>query len=174
MAVGSRPEPAVPAGSEPSPTVLANRAGNVVSGAAPTDVPPLAESRAAPVGIRAPSTDEVEMVMVAFVDAFDNGKLEAITALFAEDAQTNAQRGRAAIRRDFDELFRRSDRRRMQYARVSWQRLGEQANARAEGAVRISWSDGREVEQRFAMDMELVRRDGRVVITRLSRPPGAP
>jgi hypothetical protein len=40
--------------------------------------------------------------------------------------------------------------------------------------VRIGWRDGREVEQRHAVDMELARRDGRVVITRLSQQPSAP
>jgi hypothetical protein len=37
--------------------------------------------------------------------------------------------------------------------------------------VKIGWRDGREVEQRLAVDMELVRRDGRVVIAKLSQQP---
>jgi hypothetical protein len=36
---------------------------------------------------------------------------------------------------------------------------------------KIAWADGREVEQRVAMQMELVRRGGRVVIARLSFQP---
>ena len=56
----------------------------------------------------------------------------------------------------------------MQLTRINWKRAGERAYAKGEIAVRIDWRDGREVEQRIAVDMELARRDGRVVITRLS------
>jgi hypothetical protein len=57
----------------------------------------------------------------------------------------------------------------MQLTRVNWKRVGDRAVAKGEITVRIGWRDGREVEQRLAVDMELVRRDGRVVIARLSQ-----
>ena len=49
--------------------------------------------------------------------------------------------------------------------------VGDRTIAKGEITVRIGWRDGREVEQRLALDMELVRRDGRVVIARLSQQP---
>ena len=87
--------------------------------------------------------------------------------------QAGERRGRAAIRLEYDDLFRRSDWRRMQLTRVSWRSAGDAAQARAEAAVRIGWRDGGEVEQRIALDVELARRGGRVVITRMSQQ-GAP
>lgn len=121
-----------------------------------------------------PNTDEIEALFVTFVDSYDRGRLDAIAALFDDDARTDERHGRAEIRRDYDEVFRRSDWRRMRLTRVSWKHLGEVTHARAEAAIRMGWRDGREIEERLAMDIELVRRDGRVVITRLSQRAGAP
>ena len=123
---------------------------------------------------RGPNTDEIEALFVTFVDSYDRGRLDAIAALFDDDARTDERHGRAEIRRDYDEVFRRSDWRRMRLTRVSWKHLGEVTHARAEAAIRMGWRDGREVEERLAMDIELARRDGRVVITRLSQRAGAP
>lgn len=122
----------------------------------------------------APKADEIEAQFVAFVDAYNRGRLDAMAALFDDDAQTNQRQGRAAIRRDYDELFRRSDWRRMNVARMSWKLSGDVAQVTAEGAVRIAWRDGREAEERLALDMDLARRDGRVVIIRLAQRVGAP
>ena len=116
---------------------------------------------------RAPGTDEIEALFVRFVDAYDRGRSEALTTLFDADAQAHQQQGRAAIQREYDELFRRSQWRRMQLNRVDWRTQGETVYARAEATIRIGWRDGREVEQRLSIDMDLARRDGRIVITRL-------
>ena len=121
-----------------------------------------------------PTTAELEAFFNAFVEAYDQGRLEAFLALFDEDAETNLYHGRAAIRGEYRELFRRSEWRRMQLTRINWRRDGERAYARGEIAVRIGWRDGREVEQRVAVDIEVARRDGRVVITRLAHQPSAP
>ena len=59
----------------------------------------------------------------------------------------------------------------MQLTRVNWRRTADRAFAKGEITIRIGWRDGREVEQRLALDMEIVRRDGRVVIARLSQQP---
>jgi hypothetical protein len=92
-------------------------------------------------------------------------------ALFDENADTNLRRGRAAIRGEYDELFRLSEWRKMQLKGLNWQRVGDRAIGKGEIMVKIGWRDGREVEQRLAVDMELVRRDGRVVIAKLAHQP---
>ena len=89
--------------------------------------------------------------------------------LFDDDADTDVRHGRAAIRGEYDELFRLSQWRKMQLTRVNWKRVGDRTVAKGEITVRIGWRDGREVEQRLAVDMEFVRRDGRVMIARLSQ-----
>jgi len=114
---------------------------------------------------------EIDALSAAFVDAYDRGRLDTFAALFDNDAETNLYRGRAAIRNEYSELFRLSEWRRMQLKQIQWRRVGERAYAKGEIAVRIGWRDGREVEQHVAIDMEVARRDGRVVITRLAHQP---
>jgi ketosteroid isomerase-like protein len=145
-----------------------------VPDAPPVRVPAVPPPTVVPAPVQAPKVDEIEAQFVAFVDAFDNGRLDAMAALFDDDARTSQRQGRAAIRREYDDLFQRSDWRRMKVSRMSWKLAGEVAQVRAEGAVRIAWRDGREAEERLALDMDLARRDGRVVIIRLSQRAGAP
>jgi len=118
-----------------------------------------------------PATSEIEALFATFVETYERGRIDAFAALFDNDADANLRHGRAAIRGEYDELFRQSQWRRMQLTRVNWKRVGDRAVAKGEITIRIGWRDGREVEQRIAVDMELVRRDGRVVIARLSQQP---
>ena len=121
-----------------------------------------------------PASPEIEALFADFVDSYERGRLDAFAALFDVDADTNLRHGRAAIRNEYDELFRLSSWRRMQLTRINWRRAGDKAYAKGEIAVRIGWRDGREVEQRVDVEMELVRRDGRAVIARLSHQPKNP
>lgn len=118
-----------------------------------------------------PASTEIEALFATFVESYERGRADAFAALFDDDADANLRHGRTAIRGEYDELFRSSQWRKMQLTRVNWKRVGDRAIAKGEITVRIGWRDGREVEQRLAVDMELVRRDGRVVIARLSQQP---
>ena len=118
-----------------------------------------------------PASTEIETLFATFVEAYERGRIDAFAALFDDEADANLQHGRAAIRGEYDEIFRLSQWRKMQLTRVNWKRMGDRAVAKGEITVRIGWRDGREVEQRLSLDMELVRRDGRVVIARLSQQP---
>lgn len=164
IVAASVPVPAAvpPSAAAPAPVTVANRT---------EDAPAATVAAASPL---APANAEIETFFAALVDAYDRGRVDAYAALFDDDARSNERQGRAAIRRDYEELLRQSTWRRMQITRINWRRTGETARAKGEIAVRIGWRDGREVEQRHAVDMELARRDGRVVITRLSQQPSAP
>jgi hypothetical protein len=118
-----------------------------------------------------PAATEIESLFATFVESYERGRADAFAALFDDDADANLRHGRTAIRGEYDELFRLSQWRKMQLTRVNWKRVGVRMIAKGEIIVRIGWHDGREVEQRLALDMELVRRDGRVVIARLSQQP---
>jgi len=118
-----------------------------------------------------PATSEIEALFATFVENYERGRADAFAALFDDDADTDLRHGRAAIRGEYEELFRQSHWRRMQLTRVNWRRTGDRAFAKGEITVRIGWRDGREVEQRLALDVEIVRRDGRVVIAKLSQQP---
>jgi ketosteroid isomerase-like protein len=118
-----------------------------------------------------PATAEIEALFATFVEAYERGRADTFAALFGEDADADHRHGRAAIRGEYGELFRQSEWRKMQLTRVNWRQVGDRAFAKGEITVRIGWRDGREVEQRVALDMEIVRLDGRVVIARLSQQP---
>jgi hypothetical protein len=138
---------------------------------APTATPPAALAATEPAS---PTTAEIEALFATFVESYDRGRLDDFAALFDADAESNLRRGRAAIRGEYDELFRLSSWRKMQLTRINWKRAGERTYAKGEIAVRIGWRDGREVDQRIAVDMEMAHRDGRLVITRLSHQPRTP
>jgi hypothetical protein len=174
VAVAAPPVPAIVAASAPVPAPVPPSAAApapVTAASRVEDAPVAAVPAASPL---APANAEIETFFASLVDAYDRGRVDAYAALFDDDARSNERQGRAAIRRDYEDLLRQSSWRRMQITRINWRRTGETARAKGEIAVRIGWRDGREVEQRHAVDMELARRDGRVVITRLSQQPSAP
>jgi hypothetical protein len=142
-----------------------------VAAIAPTATPPAALAATEPTS---PTNAEIEALFATFVESYDRGRLDAFAALFDDDAESNLRRGRAAIRGEYDELFRLSSWRKMQLTRINWKRAGERTYAKGEIAVRIGWRDGREVDQRIAVDMEMAHRGGRLVITRLSHQPRTP
>lgn len=131
-----------------------------------------APSRSEPLLVQsplAPNSAEVEALIAAFISNFEGGRLDAFAALFDTDARTNEFRGRDAIRSDYGELFRRSGWRRMSVRRLKWHAEGERTAAVGEISVKIGWRDGREVEQRIGLEMDLMRQGGRTVIARLSQ-----
>lgn len=160
------PAPAPPLVAAVTPAKAAADGASAVLAAAPAAAPEPSP--------RAPSTAEIESLFAAFVDAYDHGRADAFASLFDADARANQQQGRAAIRGEVDDVFRRSEWRRMRLMRMNWRRVGDTAHAKGEIAIRVGLHDGREQEQRLAVDMELARRDGRLVITRLDHRPGTP
>jgi ketosteroid isomerase-like protein len=154
---------------EPAAEPASSGAPAVAAAAAQVVPPPVLFASPLPL-----SVTEIEALFAAFVETYERGRLDAFAALFDDDADTNLRHGRAAIRGEYDELFRLSDWRKMQLTRINWRRAGERAYAKGEIAVRIGWRDGREIEQHVAVDMELVRRDGRAVIARLAHQPKPP
>jgi len=76
--------------------------------------------------------------------------------------------GRSAIRGEYDELFRLSRWRRVTLTQFRWNAVGDHTEAKGDLTVKIGWRDGREVEERVGVSMDLVRQNGRAVIARLS------
>jgi hypothetical protein len=159
------PEANLPASRVPPPEAIAQAPVAVVAKASP--IVAIVTSAA----VLPPANPEIEALFATFVESYERGRVDAFAALFDDDADTDLRHGRAAIRVEYDELFRLSQWRKMHLTRVNWRRAGDRAFAKGEIIVRIGWRDGREDEQRLALDMELMRRDGRVVIARLSHQP---
>ncbi len=153
-----------PAPAPPIQTLAAANVAPAKTVAAPSRTEPSADSSS-----QAPSSAEVEDLVAAFISHYEGGRLDAFTALFDLDARTNEFSGRAAIRNGYDQLFRQSSWRRINLRQLQWRAVGERTEANGEIAVKIGWRDGREVEQRIVLDMELMRRGDQTVIARLSQ-----
>ncbi|MFO1316213.1 MAG: J domain-containing protein [Burkholderiales bacterium] len=155
----------------------------VATAEAPAVPPPAQDAEVVPVRLEtAPPPDagpqaltvaDLDALSAALADAYDRGRVDAFAALFADDARTNLHQGRAAIRGEYDELFRLSEWRQMRIRQLDWRRTGDRAHASGELEVRIGWRDGRVARQSVAVDVEVARRDGRALITRLAHEPGA-
>jgi len=122
-------------------------------------------------GTSAPATAEIEALFTALVDSYGKGRLDAFAALFDDDVTTNLRHGRAAIRSEYDALFRLSEWRRRPLKHIHRSRAGVRAIAKGEIAVKTGGREGREVEQRVAVNIELVRQDGRIVVDKVFHQP---
>lgn len=127
----------------------------------------VSEAPALPASRAGVNSKEIEALLATFISSYESGRLDTLAGLFDEDAQLNLRHGRAAIRSEYQELFERSAWRRMNLARLRPQSNGEHVQASGPATVTIEWLDGRESEQRLAVDMEFVHRDGRALIARL-------
>ena len=76
----------------------------------PPVAPPVRAEPIAPAAMppAPPATAEIEALFAAFVESYERGRADAFAALFDDDAETNLRQGRAAIRGEYDELFRLS------------------------------------------------------------------
>ena len=145
---------------------VVNPAGAIASGVAAAIPASTRVARSTP-----PGATEVEALVATFVSSYENGRLPMFADLFDDDAQTDLQRGRAAIRNEYDQLFRSTAWRRMSISQLRWQQVGDRTEGKGELTLKIGWVDGREEEQHVGVDMALVRHGGRTVIAKLSLQP---
>jgi hypothetical protein len=157
----------------PVQSVVAHQPASPTSAVVSTALPavPAAPERVVVVALPPPGAAEVETLIATFVSSYESGRLSVFGGLFHDDAQANQQRGRAAIVSEYDQLFRSTISRRMTISQMRWQAVGDRTEAKGELTVKTAWRDGREAEQRVAVDMEFVRQGGRAVISRLGLQP---
>jgi ketosteroid isomerase-like protein len=103
-------------------------------------------------------------VLQRFVVAYERGDLEALMALFDQDARIE-RGGRARIRSDYDALFRDSEMRSLRLRDLRWSGEGEVVRGEAAFVARVlrrGEADLREVAG--SIRVELVRRGNRLLI----------
>jgi hypothetical protein len=159
--------PSVPAVPPAPPDARSAEPAHASVPGAPAPIP----DRAAMAATSPPASADVESLIAAFVSSYEGGTIAVFANLFGDEAEANQQRGRIAIRGEYDQFFRATVWRRMNVARINWKPAGDRTVATGEMLVRIGWRDGREVEQRLGVDMELVQQGGRTVISKLSLQP---
>ncbi len=85
------------------------------------DVSVVAKAETPRIGTRITSA-ELSALLRKFTWDYQAGNLDQFMSLFAEDAQTNERSNREEIRRDYKELFRTTDLRRMKLNDIKWER----------------------------------------------------
>jgi hypothetical protein len=114
---------------------------------------------------------EIETLIATFVADYEAGDADALIESFDERATTPRQRGRAAIHAEYKTLFRSTLSRRLSLSALRWTHAGEGADARGIALAETRWADGRETRHRQAIEIAIVRREGRAVIVNLSQRP---
>jgi hypothetical protein len=77
--------------------------------------------------------------MATFISSYETGHLPMFANLFDDDAQADLQRGRAAIRSEYDQVFRSTLWRRMSISQLRWQSVGDRTEGRGELMSKIGW-----------------------------------
>ncbi|MFQ6023886.1 MAG: YybH family protein, partial [Acidiferrobacterales bacterium] len=114
------------------------------------------------------TTDALSGLLRKFVSDYESGNLDQFMSLFAEDAQTNQRRNRGEIRKDYDDLFQKTDLRRMKVKDVNWKLGGGAAHGWGRFEVKIRTKGQSEVKIYVGKLTFQVKKQGqRVSITRL-------
>ena len=170
--------PAQPPAAERSPAAAQAQAPAAHKHTAPAGTSaPQARSETSPSG-RAPAgkdsrtpvfpDERLNALVQRFIDTYEQGDLESLLALFAADARTNDQVGRRGIARDYQELFAATARRSFALRELRWQKRADVAAGQGVFDIEIApkWRP-RAVQVQGRLRMEVVRRDGRLLISKL-------
>ena len=86
---------------------------------------------------------ELEGLLSQFIQSYNTGDIDNLTAVFADDAHTNDQTSLAGIRKDHLDLFANTQSRRMTLSGIKWQKLADGANGtgKFEVVVKAKGSD---------------------------------
>ena len=114
------------------------------------------------------SMADLRSLVGRFVDAYNRGDLESFMALFDRDARANRLTGKPAIRKDYGQIFRTTERRNLVFSGIRWQTRRESAYGNGGFRLQVQsrdesgWKDyaGR-------IRFEVTRRNGGVLITGL-------
>jgi hypothetical protein len=70
------------------------------------------------------STRELQLLLGRFIAAYERGDLTGLMALFANQASAGGKRGKANIRREYENLFNNTGSRRISFNNMAWRRAG--------------------------------------------------
>jgi hypothetical protein len=108
---------------------------------------------------------ELKLLIERFIGAYERGDLEGFLGLFAEQAHTNAQGGKAAIRRDYGNLFYTTQSRHISLSSLRWHR--EPGLARGESYFLVKTQNRGErwfKEYSGSIRFEVEKRNGELLI----------
>ena len=107
-------------------------------------------------------------LLQTFISSYDAGNLDQLMSLFTEDAQTNARRSRAEIRKDYADLFRTTDLRAMKLRDINWKLSSGRAQGWGRFEVKVRQIGKQEVKIYVGqLKIDLQRRGPELRISRL-------
>ena len=144
----------------------------------PAEEPPLESATTGPSLPPAPVVDvrparsvatvqELDNLAVDFARAYEEGDLDRMLSLFADNARTNERSDKAGIREDYEELFNITDSREFVIDGLRWQQ-GREGSLKGEGNFRVNVrfaDDQSEIDLAGNVEIRVERRPEGIVIT---------
>lgn len=153
---GPRPTVAEPAEEKAVPSV------REVAAMAPQPAP-----AAAPARRGAPGT-ELEFLVGRFVGAYEQGDLEGFLALLDGGVRTGEKSGKAAVRKDYEDLFRTTQNREMALKDMHWEHGPDAVRGEGRFSVRVLRRGERDYRRYSGViRFDVAKRGGSLVITGL-------
>ena len=115
-----------------------------------------------------PTVADLQDVVTRLIDAYESGDIKGLSALFANNAQTNDQQGLAGIEKDYQELFDSTTDRQMFIQGLQWSH--DKNSAKGSGnleAIVLSEAGGSVYTMTGKIQIVARRIDDKVLITHL-------
>lgn len=169
---------AAPAFEAPAAPARAGSAPPARPVAVPSQVPLIVAQAALPIAqvpaaaAPGPSNAAIEDLVVALVSYYEAGDADRIVGLVDTDSIGFFARNR--LREAYADFFRATRSRRLRIDRLAWNATPGAASARGAATVRAEYADRAPLEKRVDMEIDIVLRDGKPRLARLSLFPWAP
>ena len=173
--------PAVAAPQQGAAAAPAKPEPPVVPVPEPVTVAPLrlAQAPAAPAASTVPATpkagptsEDIELLVVQLVNAYERGSVDAMMSLF-DTEDWGMWRG-FRVRNAYTEFFRATRTRKLRMDKLSWKTSGASSHAQGGATVIAEYADGgARLERKVDIELDVSVRDGLAKITRLSLFPDA-
>lgn len=152
-AAESRPAVVEPAEEKAVPSV------REVAAMAPPPAPAVAPAR------RGVPGTELEFLVGRFVGAYEQGDLEGFLALLDEGVRTGEKTGKAAVRKDYEDLFRTTQNREMALKDMHWEGSGDAVRGEGRFSVRVLRRGERDYRRYSgAIRFDVAKRGGSLLI----------
>jgi putative secretion ATPase (PEP-CTERM system associated) len=116
---------------------------------------------------RAPRQGELKALLTSFTKYYENGDIDQLMSLFANNAQTNDQTTLSGIRKDHMDLFNTTDARQMFLKNISWTVKGNVAKGNGNFEVMVQPKGQTEFASvKGTIDVEAVKNGNQVKITK--------
>lgn len=130
---------------------------------------PATKQNTAPINTMPISENELGTLLSRFREAYENGNIQELTALFSSDAHTDEDDNRAAILRSYQKLFNLTNERKMALTNLQWRSEGKAMLGKGQFGVNVKeTSRNWKSSYNGTITLTVEKRDGQLLITALN------